>query len=187
LICGSTDAAEKLLGQALATRADYPAALESLAQVRIAQKRYDEAVALLDRRYRAAPRAGNLYDLAEALQLAGHNDEAARAFAEFEAKSLLETNRKDNSNRQLVLYYADRAQRPDKALEVARREIAWRHDVYTVDAYAWALAATGDYEAAHEQIQRALEVGIKDPQILSHATVIARHYDEGREGSAGTR
>lgn len=187
LMCGSADAAEKLLAQALAIRADYPAALESLAQVRMAQKRYEDAVKLLEQRYRAVPRATNLYDLAEALQSAGHDEEAARAFAEFEAKSLLEANRKDNSNRQLVLYYADRAQRPDKALEVARQEIAWRHDVYTLDAYGWALAATGDYEGAHEQIQKALEVGIKDPQILAHAAFIARRYDEGQAGSAGTR
>jgi tetratricopeptide (TPR) repeat protein len=187
LMCGGTDAAEKLLAQALATRADYPAALGRLAEVRMSQKRYEEAVTLLQQRYRAVPRAANLYDLAEALKLAGHDEEAARAFAEFEAKSLLEANRKDNSNRQLVLYYADRAHRADKALELARQEIAWRHDVYTLDAYAWALAANGDYAAAREEIQKALEVGIKDAEILSHAAFIGRHYDEGQAGSAGTR
>jgi tetratricopeptide (TPR) repeat protein len=187
LIGGNRDAAEKLLEQALATRADYPAAIESLAQVRVTQKRYEEAVALLEQRYRAVPRAGNLYDLAEALQLAGHDDEATRAFAEFETKSLLEANKKDNSNRKLVFYYADRAHRADKALKVAQQEFAWRHDVYTLDAYAWALAAAGNYEAAHAQIRKALEVGIGDPQILSHAVSIGRHYDELLTGLSGTR
>ena len=66
----------------------------NLAQVRIAQKRYEEAVVLLQQRYRGVPRAGNLYDLAEALQLAGQESEAKQAFAEFEAQSLLESSGK---------------------------------------------------------------------------------------------
>ena len=81
----------------------YHYALGNLAKVRIQQKRYGEAVALLQQRYQAAPHAENLYDLAEALQLAGRTDEAQNAFAEFERKSLLETNRADNSNHEAGL------------------------------------------------------------------------------------
>ena len=111
----------------------YHYALGNLAKVRIQQKRYDEAVALLQQRYQAAPHAENLYDLAEALQLAGRTDEAKKAFAEFEQKSLLETNRADNSNHELIFYYADHANEPVKAIEVAKREIARRRDVFTLD------------------------------------------------------
>jgi tetratricopeptide (TPR) repeat protein len=183
LACGNLGAAETLLDHALTSRPDYPAALESLAQVRIAQKRYEEAVEFLQQRYRAVPRAGNLYDLAEALQLAGRDGEAQRSFAAFETKSLLESDGKDNSNRQLVFYYADQAHQPEKALKIAQQEYAWRHDVYTVDAYAWALAAIGDYKAADEQIQKALQVGVKDPRILSHADFIARHLNQSVSAS----
>jgi uncharacterized protein HemY len=180
---GSYDAAEKLIEQALSDRPGYPAALESLAQLRISQKHYDEAVVLLRQRYQAVPRAGYLYDLADALQLAGHDVEAKQAFADFESKALLESNGKDNSNRKLVYYYADHAQQPAKALEAARWEYAWRHDSYTLDAYAWALAANGQYEAANEQMQKALQVGIKDPKILSHAEFIARHLNQAKAGA----
>ncbi len=66
----------------------------------------------LKQRYQAAPHAENLFDLARALQLAGHHEEAEKAFAEFERKSLLETNRADNSNHELIFYYADYANQP---------------------------------------------------------------------------
>lgn len=173
LASGSTDAAEKLFQQALTSFPSYPAALGNLAQVRITQKRYAEAVVLLQQCHQAAPRAENLYDLAEALQLAGRDTEAKKAFADFEPKSLAESVRPDNSNRELVFYYADHAHQPVKALDVAKREYAWRHDVYTLDAYAWALHVNGQDAEARRQIETALAVGIRDSKIFVHAGEIA--------------
>ena len=173
LASGNADAAEKLLQQALTTLPGYPPALGNLAQLRIGQKRYAEAVALLQQRYQVVPRADNLYDLAEALQLAGREDEAKRAFTDFESRALLESEKKDNSNRNLVFYYADHAQQPAKALTVARQEYAWRHDVYTLDAYAWALHVNGQNAEAREQIESALAVGIRDAKLFLHAGEIA--------------
>jgi len=126
-------------------------------------------VELLKQRYQAAPHAENLFDLAQALQLAGKTEEASHAFAEFEQKSLLETNRGDNSNHELIFYYADYAKQPEKALEVAQREIARRHDVFTLDSYAWALYGNGQYAEARKQIEMALAVGVRDAKIFRHA------------------
>jgi tetratricopeptide (TPR) repeat protein len=170
---GKTDEADNILSQALVVFPGYHYALGNLAKVRIAQSRYDEAVTLLQQRYQAAPHAENLYDLAEALQLAGHLDDAKKAFAEFEAKSLAEASRKDNSSRELVFYYADHAHEPAKALEIARQEFGWRHDVYTLDAYAWALHVNGKDAEACTQINRALAVGIRDAKLFAHAGAIA--------------
>jgi predicted Zn-dependent protease len=174
LASGNADAAEKLLGQALASVPGYPSALANLAQVRIAQKRYAEAVDLLQRRYQAIPRAANLYDVAEALQLAGRDEDAKQAFADFETKSVLESTGKDNSNRELAFYYADYAQEPAKALKVAQQEYVWRHDVYTLDAYAWALHVNGRDTEARAEIDAALAVGIRDAGFFRHAGEIAR-------------
>jgi Flp pilus assembly protein TadD len=165
--------AETSLQQALARFPGYHYALGNLAKVRIVQKRYDEAVELLRQRYQAAPHAENLYDLAEALQSAGRTEEAKRAFAEFEPKSLLESDRGDNSNRELIFYYTDYAHQPLKGLEVARKEFARRHDVYTLDAYAWALHVNGEDQEAHRQIEAALRVGIRDAKLIRHAGEIA--------------
>ncbi|HXM61248.1 MAG TPA: tetratricopeptide repeat protein [Terriglobales bacterium] len=173
LAIGKIDEAEKLSQQALVMFPGYHYALGNLAKVRIQQKRYDEAVDLLKQRYDAAPHAENLFDLAQALQLAGKTDDANKAFAEFEQKSLLETNRGDNSNHELIFYYADYAKQPAKALEVAQREIARRHDVFTLDSYAWALYQNGQYEDARKQIETALAVGVRDAKIFRHAGEIA--------------
>lgn len=174
LASGDTDAAEKLFQQALTSLPNYPDALGNLAQVRIAQERYTEAVVLLQQRCRgAASRGSNLYDLAEALQLAGRNDDAKKAFSEFETKSLLESGKKDNSNRELVFYYSDHAQQPAKALKMAKEEYVWRRDVYTLDAYAWALHVNGEDVEARRQIEAVLAVGIRDSKIFVHAGEIA--------------
>jgi tetratricopeptide (TPR) repeat protein len=173
LASGSADAAEKLLQEATSLIPNYPAALGDLAKIRIAGKQFAVAVALLEKRYQAVPRAENLYDLAEALQLAGRHDEAKQAFADFERRSLAESSSKDNSNRQLVFYYADKVQVPVKALEVAKQEFQWRHDVFTIDAYAWALHVNGQEAEARKQIETALAVGIRDASLFRHAGEIA--------------
>ena len=173
LAIGKIGEAEKLSQQALVMFPGYHYALGNLAKVRIQQKRYDEAVDLLKQRYEAAPHAENLYDLAQALQLAGKTEDANKAFAEFEQKSLLESNRGDNSNHELIFYYADYAGQPARALEVAQREILRRHDVFTLDSYAWALYRNGQYADARKQIESALAVGIRDAKILRHAGEIA--------------
>jgi tetratricopeptide (TPR) repeat protein len=173
LASGNIDAAEEIFQRALKSFPKDPFALGNLAQVRIAQKRYADAVVFLQQRYQDVPRAENLYDLAEALQLAGRGGEAKKAFAEFEAKSLLESSKKNNANRDLVFYYADHAQQPAKALKVAQQENAWRHDVYTLDAYAWALHVNGQNAEARKLIETALAVGIRDSKIFAHAGEIA--------------
>jgi len=157
---------------------DYHFALAALARVRLAQGRYDDAVTLLRRRYQAAPHTENLYQLAEAQELAGQHEDAEANFRKFEAQSRAESELPDNSNRELVAYYVDHAKDPSKALAVARREIARRHDVFTLDSYAWALAATGDYAEAEKQIQAALAVGVKDPTVLQHADAIGRQLEK---------
>jgi tetratricopeptide (TPR) repeat protein len=170
---GNSGAAERFFRQALTLFPNYPEAVGNLAQLRIAQKRYAEAVVLLEQRYQSVPRAANLYDLAEALQLAGRDGEAKKAFADFEGKALAESSGMHNSNRELVFYYADHVHQPGKALDVAQREYAWRHDVYTVDTYAWALHVNGLDAEARKQIEIALAVGVRDERLLSHARDIA--------------
>jgi tetratricopeptide (TPR) repeat protein len=173
LSVGKIAETEALLQCALTLFPDYHYALGNLAKVRIQQKRYDEAVDLLRKRYNAAPHAENLYELAEALQHAGRTAEAANAFEEFERKSLAETGIADNSNHELIFYYADHAKRPDKALEVAKRESARRKDVFTLDCYAWALHMNGQDAEARRQIETALAVGIRNAMFYRHAGEIA--------------
>jgi tetratricopeptide (TPR) repeat protein len=173
LSIGNLDLANTALNQALALFPDYHYALGQLARVRLAQGKAEEAIALLERRYRMAPHAENLFVLAEALVRAKRGEEARSAFREFEKKARAEMQSNDNANRELIFYYVNYASRPKDALRIAQAEAARRSDIYTLDAYAWALAATGRHREARAQIDRALAVGVKDADVYYRAGVIA--------------
>lgn len=170
---GKVEAAERILVRALKLFPDYHYALANLAKVRTAQRKFPEAADLLQKRFRAAPHPENLFDLAVALEQAGRRDDAKAAFAEFEVKARAEMESPDNSNRELVFYYADHAGQPAEALRIARLEIARRKDVHTLDAYGWALYTNGQYAEAKKQMETALAVGIHDAKLLYHAGAIA--------------
>jgi tetratricopeptide (TPR) repeat protein len=171
-VAGRHDNAERVLQEALRLFPEYHYALANLAKVRSAQQRYSEAADLLKRRYEVAPHPENLFAFAEALERAGRHDAATSPFAEFEGKALRESKGWDNANRELVFYYVDHARKPAEALKIAEMEYARRQDVHTLDAYAWALYASNRHREALEHIERALAVGIKDPEMLARAAII---------------
>jgi len=175
LLSGSLTEAETYATGALGLFPNYHYALGTLAQIRTAQNRYDDAVALLEKRYAEAPHAENLFALAEAFDRAGRKEDAAKAFFEFEQQSLKESSITDNSNHELIAYYVDYAHQPAKALAIAKLELTRRHDTFTLDAFAWSLAASGDYAQANAEMKKALAFGVKDPKVLHHASEIAQH------------
>jgi len=172
LLAGRNANAELMLQEALKLFPNYHYALANLARVRSVQEKHVEAADMLERRYKAAPHPENLFSLAEALDRAGRRTQATAMFAEFEKRALEESAGWDNANRELVFYYANHARKPAEALKIARMEVERRRDVYTLDAYAWALHVNNDHREALETIDRALSVGIKDPEVLSRAAII---------------
>ena len=174
LVAGRTGNADRILQEALGLFPDYHYTLAALARVRSAQKKHGEAADLMKQRYAAAPHPENLFALAEALERAGRSAEARAAFDDFETQALKESQSWDNANRELVFYYANHARKPSEALRIAKVEIARRQDVHTLDVYAWALQANNHHREAREQMDRALAVGIKDPELLARASVIAK-------------
>jgi tetratricopeptide (TPR) repeat protein len=178
-VAGNLKQAEMYASGALQLFPGYHYALGALAQVRVSQMRYDEAVMLLQQRADAAPHAENLYSLADALDLAGRHADAATVWAQFETKALAESNIADNANHELIAYYSGRGKQAVKAVEIAEKELARRHDIFTLDCYAQALAAAGDYAKAEVQIQKAQATGVKDPKVLAHAGEIEMHLNTG--------
>ncbi len=173
LLTCRTDAADKIVGEALALFPDYHYALAQLANVRQQQGRSAEAASLRERHYDAAPHPENEFELGVALARAGRAAEANAAFAAFEAAALKESAGWDNANIELIYYYADHANRPVDALTIATRESARRQDVRTLEALAWALHKNGRAPEALAEIKKALAVGIKDAVSFYHAGVIA--------------
>jgi len=180
---GRLEASEGHLTQALELFPDYHYALGELGKVRMALKRYPEAVSLLRLRYEKAPHPENLYELAGALALAGETEEAEARFETFERQARAESKSLDNANRELLFYYADRVSEPESALAIAEREIARRRDVFTRDAFAWALHRSGKSAAARGEIEAALAVGIKDARMLYHAGEICVASGDGKSAA----
>ncbi len=165
-------AAEQVLQQALGLFPNYHYALGQLADVRTAQKRFREAADLQQQRYGVAPHPENLFELAEAQARAGMTADAAKSYAAFEQGARAEMKGDDNANRELIAYLAGPGKKPGEALKLAEQEIAKRGDVYTREAYAWALFKNGRRAEAKREIATVLAVGVQHPRVLERAALI---------------
>jgi Flp pilus assembly protein TadD len=76
-------------------------------------------------------------------------------------------------DRGLARILADTGRDPDRAVQLARAELAVRRDVYGYDALAWALVNAGDAGAADAAMRSALAEGTPDARLWYHAGVIA--------------
>ena len=94
-------------------------------------------------------------------------------YAEFESAARAQISSPNNANTELILYYSDYAHQPQEALRIARIQLLNRTDVWTLDAYAWALYGNGQRAEACRQIEKALDMGTRDAQIYYHAGLIA--------------
>ena len=172
LVRGQPATAEQALAQALELFPNYHYALGQLADVRTAQKRFKDAAALQQQRYDVAPHPENMFELAEAQARAGMTASAAKSYAAFDAGARAEMMKDDNANRELISYFAGAGKKPADALKLAEQEIARRGDVYTREAYAWALFKNGRRADAKREIATVLAVGVQHPRVLERAAAI---------------
>ena len=87
-------------------------------------------------------------------------------------------------DRGLSLYLSDHGLEPERAVTLARDELAIRPDVYGYDTLAWALLNAGDAAGADAPMQSALAAGTKDARLWYHAGLIA--LANGRPDEAAT-
>jgi tetratricopeptide (TPR) repeat protein len=173
LLTCRAEAAERLLGEALALFPDYHYALAQMADVRQQQGRASDAAEYRVRHVAAAPHPENEFELGVALARAGRAAEAERAWASFEKTARAEMESWDSANVELVYYYANHADRPAEALAIAEREARRRQDVRTLEALAWALHRNGRHDAAAAEMKKVLDVGVSHPVTLYRAAAIA--------------
>lgn len=169
---GDLDAAWQWAERSLQWSPGFGDALTEEAAIELMRKNAEHAVSLLADRYAKTGDPRYLFRKAQALEAAGRGAPAAEAFQQFEAAALKVRQNEDNANRELVLYYVDVAHKPQEALRIAQAEAAVRHDVMTMDAYAWALFAAGNVSEARRQIGQVVAVGTREPEILRHRSLI---------------
>ena len=163
---------ERALEQALQLFPNYHYALGALAEVRTAQKRLPRgrrpATAAL--RGRAASR-----EPLRAGRGAGERRHDRRGGAELRAVRGRRPSRNERARTTPTAssssYLVGAGKKPAEGA-LAEQEFARREDVYTREAYAWALFKNGRRAAARKQIAAVLAVGVQHPRVLERAALI---------------
>jgi tetratricopeptide (TPR) repeat protein len=180
---GQNDEAAQTLEQAEQIFPDYPYTMENLARVRMGQNRVDEAVQLWMKASTIDSDPHALYELARAQEAAGRTSEARATYTVFEKQANSPDTATDSSKLDLILAYAKIPAKASEALILAQHEANAREDVWTLDAYAWALYANSEFQKADETIQKALAVGIQSAQIFDHAGHIAQRINNSADST----
>jgi tetratricopeptide (TPR) repeat protein len=174
---GQINAAAQTLDRAEQLFPHYPYTMENLGSVRLAQNRASDAVQLLMQAEKIDSNPHTLYRLARAQQAAGQSIDAQASFAKFRRLASDPGRTTDESRVDLILMDAGSPASAPNALKLAQEEIGARQDVWTLDAYAWALYANAKYQEADEAEQKAIAVGVRSAQIFDHAGHIAQRLN----------
>src|SRR5262245_32875790 len=147
---GRVNEAEQRCALALSLQSDYAPTLLLKGKMLLAQSRFGEAVDALRKAVKLNPLPEYQWTLAEALRVAGKENEASDVEAQLCQRGAT------SDPRTLALYLATRHASPETALRLARAELDSRSDVFSHDALAWSLAAAGKVPEAHSEMQCAL-------------------------------
>jgi len=167
--------------EALKTFPNYYRASAGLAQVRAAQQRYQEAIDLYQKALSVVPLPDHAAALGDVFIKLGRAEDAKKQYDLVEYIGRLSTLNKVIYNRELAYFYADHDTKLDQALDLARRELEVRRDIYAYDLLAWALYKNGKPEEARAAMVEALKLGTRDARLFFHAGMI-----EHRLGNAET-
>ena len=182
---GEWEDAEREYAAALTGLPEDFEALEHLAELRGAQRKTAEAIALYKRLIARTQRPelmqalGDLYVFSRDLHRARPwHDRAEAGFLASIARGEV------SAFHHLAGFYTDSRPAPEKAVEWARRDLARRQSIHAHDALAWALHSAGRFEEALAALGPALATGTRDPHILYHAGVIRRSAGDRAGGEA---
>jgi tetratricopeptide (TPR) repeat protein len=162
--------------RALGTVADFPPALVGKGRIAMAQGDAHAAASLFERAYRASPLAETAWLLGDARAAAGDEQGSQDAYAHVLKEG------KQTDSRTLALFLATKNRDADLALKAAEADRATRGDVYSDDAYAWALYRKGRVDQAEQAITHALRLGTKDARLLYHAGAIRIAAGDAKHG-----
>ena len=173
LEAGDAGAAVAMAEAAVTSDPASPVAQGVLGRALAATGRLDEAIAAYEAAVAIVPSPKQVAALGDLYAVTG---QPARAEEQYETVLLIADLASEGGavvyNRDLARFLADHDRQLDRAVELARGELAVRPDVYGYDTLAWALHASGDTEGAVEAIAPALATGLVDAQVLYHAGMI---------------
>jgi tetratricopeptide (TPR) repeat protein len=144
-------------------------ALAGLGQVRAAQGKYEEATALYREAIQINPDCYLLAALSDIYTKIGNREMAQILCTKLDRTAAL---MEGAYNRELSVYYANHDQKLPLALELAKKDLALRQDIYSFDTLAWALYKNDLLEDAAKAMAQALKLGTQDATFFYHAGMI---------------
>ena len=170
---GDWDSAERLYAEAGEVWPEGYSVVDHVAELRGAQGRTAEAVALYEKLVVRVPRPEFFQALGDLQTLAGQPEKAAAWHARAEA-AYLDSVKSGAVHfyHHLAGFYADSKEDAAQAVAWARKDLALRQGIYAHDALAWALYKKGEGAEAAEECAKALATGTRDPHLLYHAGMI---------------
>ena len=169
---GEPDKAEKAFSSSLISFPGYHRAYAGMAQLRVAQKRYNEAISNYEKAIAVIPLPSYVAALGDLYAKLGKSSEAAKQYQLVEYIAALSFLSKNVYNRELAMFYADHEKNLSKATELTRREFEVRHDLYTQDALAWTLFKSGKVKEATNAARVLEGYKVQDPILLYHLAAI---------------
>ncbi len=179
---GRYEQAETMLNRAIEADPTWSSSRATLGAVLMSDGRLEEAFTAYEGAAALSPDPGTLAILGD-LSVALGDERRAEAFYDQVEPAASETPvHQDAYRRTLAQYLADHDLEPERAVELAEVDVSQRSDPFGLDTYAWALYRAGRVEEARSQIDKVLDVGLREPQILYHSGLIA--LAEGNEEQA---
>jgi tetratricopeptide (TPR) repeat protein len=124
--------------------------LAGLAKVRAAQGKLEESIELYRRSIAIIPFPVYVAELGDVYKKVGRMNLAKQQYDLVEYIGHLSKLNQVLANRELALFYAEQGIKLPLALELGRKELEVRHDIYTWDTLAWVLYRNGRFQEAAE-------------------------------------
>jgi tetratricopeptide (TPR) repeat protein len=171
---GDWSNAGKDYAAALDATPDYWAGLEHMAELRAAQERYPDAVALYEKVNARVSRPELMQALGDLYLFINKQAEAKPWHDRAQAMYLKAADQGDvRYYHHLAGFYCDSVENSEEALKWARRDLQLRHSIFAHDSMAWALYRGGQFKEAAEEMKQVLAQGTRDSHLFFHAGMIA--------------
>ena len=158
---------------------------EHVAELRGAERKVDQAIALYESVIARAPRPEFQQALGDLFRAMGKDAQAKLWHGRALAGYLQSVERREvHYYHHLAGFYADVLHDGAEAVKWARKDVALRPHFFTQDALAWALYRDGQFAAALDTVRTALASGANDAHLVFHAAMIhlaAGRTDEGKK------
>jgi tetratricopeptide (TPR) repeat protein len=148
----------------------HPFAADGLARVASAEGDNRTALRLVQARLAASPSPYEMAHAGDLLAALGRPDEAERAYRLAEAAWQVDAPEPGR----LARFLADHRRRLPDAVRLAEEAAAERHDIFTMDALAWAYFQSGQLERAAAASRQARRTGSRDRDLVAHGGAIDR-------------